>query len=109
LATPRGECQAPGDVDDRFGKSLRRFLRQIVFNAARDGPVLISAGEFLRIRARLRMRCTVGIPFKGNGGHADDRALSKSLFQIVKPRRDISLATMPKATKLFSMLKSNSA
>jgi hypothetical protein len=32
-----------GDVDDRFGKSVRRFLRQIVSNAARDGPVLISA------------------------------------------------------------------
>ena len=29
------------------------------------------------------MRCAVGIAFKGNGGHGDNRAFGKPLFQIV--------------------------
>jgi hypothetical protein len=34
------------NVDDGLGKGLRSFLRQIVPDAARDGPVLVLAGEF---------------------------------------------------------------
>ena len=29
------------------------------------------------------MRRTIGVTFKGNGGHSDDRAFGKPLFQIV--------------------------
>src|SRR6516164_5209173 len=29
------------------------------------------------------MRCTIGVTFKSNGGHADDRAFRKPPFQIV--------------------------
>jgi hypothetical protein len=29
------------------------------------------------------MWCTIGITFKGNGGHRDDWAFGKPLFQIV--------------------------
>lgn len=39
------------DVDDGFGKGVRRFLRQIVADAAFDGAVRILAGEFLGIGA----------------------------------------------------------
>src|SRR5918998_930668 len=34
------------NFEDRFGKGLRRFLRQIVPDAARDHPVRIFAREF---------------------------------------------------------------
>ena len=44
------ECPSPPvDVDDGLGKGLRRFLRQVVPDAARDDTVLILAREFLRI------------------------------------------------------------
>src|SRR5580700_10499158 len=61
-----------GDVDDRFGKGARGFLRQIVPDAARDGPVRIFAGELLGVGAGLRMRRAVGVAFHGDGGHGDD-------------------------------------
>jgi hypothetical protein len=37
------------DVDDSFGKGMRRFLRQIVADAALDEPLGIFAGELCRI------------------------------------------------------------
>ena len=43
-------------VDDSLGKSLRGFLREIVSDAARNSPVLVLAGELLRIRTGMRMR-----------------------------------------------------
>src|ERR687892_2835221 len=61
------------DFDDSFGKGLRGFLRQIVPNTARDDPVPIFAREFLGIGPGVRVGCTIGITFKGYGGHADDR------------------------------------
>ena len=44
----RGCCRglAGGDVDDRLGESVRRFLWQVVADAAFDEPVLIATGEF---------------------------------------------------------------
>src|SRR5580765_5254463 len=71
------------DIDYRLGKGLRRFLRQIVPDAAFDKPVRIFAREFLGIRTGLRMRRTIGITFKSNGGHSDDGSFGKPLFQIV--------------------------
>src|SRR5215212_6088864 len=71
------------DFDDSFGKGLRGFLRQIVPNTARDDPVPIFAREFLGIGPGVRVGCSIGITFKGNGGHGDDRTFGKPLFQIV--------------------------
>jgi hypothetical protein len=66
---------------DRVGKGLRRFLRQIVPDAARDHPVGILARELLGIRTGVRVRCPIGIPFRGEGGHGDDRPVGQPLFQ----------------------------
>src|SRR5215212_6450860 len=57
------------DFDDSFGKGLRGFLRQIVPNAALDDPVRIFAREFLGIGTGVRVGCSIGITFKGNGEH----------------------------------------
>src|SRR2546425_9682899 len=72
-----------GDCDDSFGKGLRGFLRQIVANAALDDSVRIFAREFLGIGTAVGVWCTIGVTFKGNGGHGDDWAFGKSLFQTV--------------------------
>jgi hypothetical protein len=50
---------------------------------ARDYPVRILARELLSVRTGIRVRCTIGITFKGNGGHGDDRTSGKPLFQII--------------------------
>jgi hypothetical protein len=50
---------------------------------APNDPVCIFVREFLCIGTVVRMRCTMGITFKGDGGHGDDRALGKPPFQIV--------------------------
>src|SRR5262249_5440313 len=59
------------DVDDSFGKRFRSFLGQIVPDAALNDPVRVSAREFLGIGTRVRMWCTIGIAFEGNGWHGD--------------------------------------
>ena len=51
-------------------------------DAALDEPVLVFAREFFGIGTSVRVWRTIGITFKRNGGHADDRPLSKSPFQI---------------------------
>ena len=71
------------DIEHRLGKGPRRFLRQIVPDAAFDKPVRIFAREFFGIRTGLRMRRTIGITFKSNGGHSDDGSFGKPLFQLV--------------------------
>ena len=71
------------DFDDSFRKRLRGFLRQIVTNATFNYSVRISAREFPGIRASIRVWCTIGITFKGNGGHSDYRTCGKPLFQLV--------------------------
>src|SRR4029077_8202674 len=71
------------DVDDRLGECLRRFLWQVVSDAALDQPVLILAGEFLRIRRGLRMGCAVRIAFEGDRGDSDDRKRGKPRFELV--------------------------
>src|SRR5208337_1109079 len=48
-----------------------------------DEPVLVSPGEFLRIRTGLRMRCTIGIAFEGDGGDADGGTRGKPFLQFV--------------------------
>ena len=57
------------DVDDSFGEGSRSFLRQIVPDAAPDGPVRISARELLGIGVWVRVRRTVGVTFESDGWH----------------------------------------
>src|SRR5437763_21731 len=70
------------DVDHGLRKGLRGFLRQIVPDAAADGPVRIFARKFPGIGTGVQMRRTVGITFEGDGGHGDDRGLGKPLVEI---------------------------
>ena len=76
-------------------KGLRRLLRQVVTDAARDGPVLVFAGEFLGVRTGLRVRCAIGVAFECDGRHCDDRRLRKPLFQIVVFRLTLREAEPP--------------
>jgi hypothetical protein len=58
-----------------------------VTDPALDNPVRISAQEFLSIGAGVWVWCTIGITFKRNGWHCDDRTFDKPLF----PDRHISI------------------
>jgi hypothetical protein len=53
------------DVNDGLSEILWGFLRQVVPDTAGDEPVLIPAGELLRIGAGVRVRRTICIPFQG--------------------------------------------
>src|ERR1700741_1047482 len=75
---------APRDIDDRLREGLRRFLRQVVADAARDGPVLVLAAESLGVGTRIRARCAIGIALQGNGRHGDVREFGELLFQRVE-------------------------
>jgi hypothetical protein len=52
-------------------------------DAAPDEPVRIPAREFFGIGLGLGMRCAIGIAFKRDRRHADDRRLGETLFEIV--------------------------
>src|SRR5215467_11404489 len=69
-----------GDVDDGLSKGLRSFLRQVVPDAAIDGPVRVFARELLGVGARVRVGRTIGVAFEGDGRHRDHRALGKPFF-----------------------------
>ena len=83
------------DFQDSLGKRPRGFLRQIVPDTTLDESVRVFAREFLRIGTGIRVWCTVGITFKGDGRYGDDRACSKPLFQIVIFRLAFSQAEPP--------------
>jgi hypothetical protein len=90
--------QAPsrsGDVDNRLGESLRRFLRQVVPYAALDQPMRIPAGEFLRVGTGVRVRGTVGVALERYGGHCDHREFSKPPFEVGVFRLPVSQAEPP--------------
>ena len=72
-----------GDVDDRLGKGLWGFLRQVVPHAARDEPMLIFTREFAAISRGFRMGRAIGVAFEGDGGRGDDRTFGEPLFQRV--------------------------
>jgi hypothetical protein len=59
-----------------LGKGLGGFLRQIVPDATLNDPVRIFAREFLGIGTAVRVWCTIGVTFQGDGGHGDDRTFS---------------------------------
>src|SRR5438477_10182743 len=83
------------DVDDGLREGLRRFLRQIVADATRDGSMRILAREFLGISAAVDMWRAVGVAFERNGGHSDDRRFGQPLFQIVVPGLALSQRESP--------------
>ena len=64
-------------------------------NAAGNRPVLIFAGEFLRIRTRLWMRRSVGITLKSNRGYRDYRTRGQPRFQLVIFRLTFSQTKAP--------------
>jgi hypothetical protein len=61
---------------------LRRFLREIVSNAALDGSMFVFAGEFLRVGTRRWVRRAIGVTFERNGRDSDDGIDGQPLFQI---------------------------
>lgn len=69
-------------IDDRLREGLRRFLRQIVADAAFDGPVRILAGELVTIGCGLRVRRAIGLTFQSERRHADHRRRCQTFLQI---------------------------
>src|SRR5258706_12565411 len=59
------------DFDDSICKCPRGLLRQVMADAAGDGPVRVLAGEFIAIGCGVRVRCPIGITFKGYCGDVD--------------------------------------
>src|SRR5215213_1438964 len=82
-------------INDSFGKGAGGFLRQIVPNTACDRPVCIFSGELLSIGTRVRVRRAIGIAFKRDGRHRDDRSLRKPPLQIVVLRLAFCQAESP--------------
>src|SRR5260221_13512181 len=68
--------------NDGIGKSLRRFLREVVADAATNEAMLVLAREFPGIETWVQMGRAIGIAFKCDGGHGDDRTCCKTLVQI---------------------------
>src|SRR5262245_42585905 len=85
-------------VHNRLGKGLRRLLGQVVANAAGDSSVYVFAGEFFGIGAGLRMWRTIGIAFKRDGGHSNDRRFGQPLFKLVILRLAFSQSEAPAVT-----------
>src|SRR4051812_38347020 len=83
------------DFHHGFGKGTGGFLWQVVPDTALDDAVCIFGREFLGIRAGGRVRRPIGIAFKGDGGHGDDRSLGEPLFQIVVLRLAFRQAEPP--------------
>ena len=72
------------DVNYGSGKRFWSLLWKVVTDAAGDDPACIFACELLAIGCRVRrVWRTVGIAFKGDGGHGDGRKLSELLFEFV--------------------------
>src|SRR5262245_61875736 len=71
------------DIDDSFGKGLRIFLRQVVPDATLADPMCVFAREFFGIGTGVRVWCAIGITFKGDSGHGDDRTFGKPFFKVV--------------------------
>src|ERR1700693_6347860 len=83
------------DINDGLGKGLWSFFGQIVPDASLESPACMSAREFLGIGTRVRVRCTISVTFKGNGGQGDDRPFGKPLIQIVILRLAFSQVEPP--------------
>ena len=76
-----------GDVEDGLGEGLGRLLRQVVADAAGDGPVLVPAGRtsWRRPTAPDAARA-VGIALHRDRRDGDDRRRGQPLLQSVVTR-----------------------
>src|SRR4051794_22030923 len=83
------------DVDDRPGEGLRRLLRQVVADAAGDGPVRVRARELPRVGAGVRMRRAVGVAFEADRRDVDDGGLGQAALQRVVLRLAVAQADPP--------------
>src|SRR5918992_2545986 len=81
--TPRIETSKGVDVDDGGGERLRGFLRQVVPNTASQISVYVFPGELRGIGRRSRVRRAVGVPFKRDRGHGDDRTGREPILEGV--------------------------
>src|SRR5450755_4150778 len=72
------------DIHDGLGKGLRGLLRQIVTNPSVNDAVCIFARVLLAIGRVVRiMRSAIGITYKGDRRHSDNRKLGDPPFQII--------------------------
>src|SRR5215204_6990227 len=95
MILPSRRSALRGDLNDGIRESLRGFLRQIVPYAALDGPVGVSAREFLRIGAGVWVGCAVSVAFQCDRRDCDDRGPGEPPFQIVILRLAFSQAEPP--------------
>ena len=70
------------NVDDSLGKGLRRFLGQIVSDAALDDPVRVFAGEFPGIGTTLKSKTSIIQRDKRNGPCRNVRVLREQLGNV---------------------------
>jgi hypothetical protein len=66
-----------------WANALRGLLRQVVPDAARDGPVLVLARELVPVGGGLGVGCTVGVTFESDRRNGDDRAGGELPFEFV--------------------------
>jgi len=71
------------DRQDRFGKGLGRFLRQILTDAAGEIRCSYLPENFARYAAGGACGAPFGITFKGDREYGNGRTFGKSFFQIV--------------------------
>ena len=64
-------------------------------DAARDNPVCVFARELFAIRVAVRVWRTIGITFKGDRRHGDDRTFGKPILQIIVLRVAFGQADSP--------------
>src|SRR4051812_2309796 len=72
------------DIEHCLGEGLRRFLRQVVSDAARDQPMLVSARELLGVDAGVRVRGAVRIAFHRDRRNRDRWKGGERLFKVVE-------------------------
>jgi hypothetical protein len=71
------------DIDNGIGKCLRRFLWQIMSDAAANVPMVILAGKLLRVGCRLGMRSAVGVALHGDGRNSNGRRRRQTRLEFV--------------------------
>ena len=77
------------NFDDRLGKGLRPFLREVVSDAPRDRSVRVFAQELVCVYAWIRVRCAVGVAFECNRWNRNRETLAQRLNALLdeRPRR----------------------
>ena len=74
----------------RVGEGLGSFLRQVVADAARDGPVRVSTREFVGVSTGVGVWRAIGIALQRDRWNRDHRTCGKLVLQIVMFRVAVS-------------------